>query len=257
MRGIGFAPRDAAAVVDGHAGASCAAQGPVTSSLVAFDGFGLWAVRASLGAGATLTWEADHGDEGLYVASGEIRVGTRRCPAGGAVLIEAGVVASVTADAPADVVHVGPHDPEPPTGGIHGPPDPGPRSVHVVGPGGTYAATEPGRDTRMFADSTCPTCRITLFVTARDGDYASSRHSHSADELLYVLRGEIHVGSHRVAAGDAVAIRAGHRYSFRGDPDGFALLNYRRDASEQTTDGDIPRLEGGRARGLTPIDDLR
>jgi len=257
MRGTGFAARDEASDVDGYAAPTCRLRGGASSSLVAFDGFPLWAVRAELLPGAVLEWESDHGDEGIYVASGELRVGTRICPTGGAVLIEGGAAVSVAADAPATIVHFGPHDPVPPGDGVYGPPDPAPRGVHVVGPGGTYAALEPGRDTRMFADSTCATCRITLFLTGRDGGYASPRHSHSADEILYLLRGDIRFGSRRLGPGDAVAIRGGHRYTFRSGPQGFAFLNYRRDASEQTTDGDVPRLEGGRARGLTRVDDVR
>jgi hypothetical protein len=109
----------------------------------------------------------------------------------------------------------------------------------------------------MFADSTCPTCRITLFVTGRDEPYTSSRHSHSADEVLYVLRGEVRFGSRRLGPGDAVAIEGGYKYGFRSGPDGFAFLNYRRDASEQTSDGDVARLEGGKARGLTFVNDVR
>jgi hypothetical protein len=109
----------------------------------------------------------------------------------------------------------------------------------------------------MFADSTCPTCRITLFVTGRDEPYRSARHSHSADEVQYVTRGEVRFGSRVLRPGDAVAIAGGYRYRFQSGNAGFAFLNYRRDASEQTNDGDIPRLEGGRARGLAFVNDVR
>jgi quercetin dioxygenase-like cupin family protein len=257
VRGIGFARREAARRIEGYAAPSCSLRGDASSSLVAFDGFGLWAVRAELSPGASLVWDARHGDEGLYVVAGELRVGDRVCPSGGAVVVEAGVVASASTAAGATVVHVGPHDAEPPRDGIHGPPAPEPRGVHVVGPRGLFAAIEPGRDTRMFADSTCPTCRITLFVSGRDGAYESVPHSHSADEIIYVLRGDVRFGSHLLEPHDAVAIEGGHRYAFRGGPDGFAFLNYRRDASEQTTAGGVPVLEGGRARGLTPVNDVR
>ena len=109
----------------------------------------------------------------------------------------------------------------------------------------------------MFADSSCETCRITLFFTGRDDEYVSSLHSHSVDELMVVVAGEVRFGNRRLHAGDAVAITGGHRYGFRSGPDGFAFLNYRRDASEQTSDGDVARPEGGAARGLTLVNDIR
>jgi len=255
VKGIGFAP--AAPLGAGYAAPTCRVTGGASSSRVAFDGFPLWAVTAVLAPGATLEWDGAHGDEGLYVTDGALTVGGRACPAGGAVIVEAQAPASVAAPEGAAVVHFGPHDAAVPGDGHYGPPAPPPHTVHVVGPGGVYAAVEPGRDTRMFADSSCPTCRITLFVTGRDEPYTSARHSHSADEILYVLRGEVRFGSRRLGPGDAVGIAGGHRYGFRSGREGFAFLNYRRDASSQTTQGDIPRLEGGRARGLTFVNDVR
>ena len=263
MRGLGFAP--ATALADGYAAPTCRLIGGARSSLVSFDGFPLWAVTAELAPGAELRWGdargdahgAAHGDEGVYVTAGSLLVGDRECPAGGAVIIEGQAAASVAAPEGATVVHFGPHDPSPPADGYFGPAAPPPHGAHVVGPGGVYAAVEPGRDTRMFADSTCPTCRITLFFTGRDERYVSARHSHSADEILYVLRGEVRFGSRRLAPGDAVCIAGGHKYGFQSGAEGFAFLNYRRDASEQTTEGDIPRLEGGRVRGLTFVNDVR
>jgi hypothetical protein len=173
------------------------------------------------------------------------------------VIVEASAPACVSAPDGATLVHFGPRDPDPPVDGYYGAPAGEPRAVHVVGPGGTYAAIEPGRETRMFADSTCGTCRITLFFTGRDAEWRSAAHSHSADEILYLLRGTIHLGSYRLDPGDAVAIAGGRRYAFRSGPDGFAFLNYRRDASEQTTAGGEPLLEGGRVRGLTLVNDVR
>jgi mannose-6-phosphate isomerase-like protein (cupin superfamily) len=255
VKGIAFAP--SAPLADGYAAPTCTVSGGARSAAISFDGFPLWAVRGELAPGAALSWDGPHGDEGLYVLDGHLVAAGRACPAGGAVIVEGAAEASVSAPEGATVVHFGPDDARPPADGYYGPPAPPPHGVHVFGHGGVYAAIEPGRDTRMFADSTCPTCRITLFVTGRDEPYTSSRHSHSVDEILYVLRGEVRFGSRRLRPGDAVGIAGGHMYGFRGAPDGFAFLNYRRDASEQTTEGDIPRLEGGSARGLTFVNDVR
>jgi hypothetical protein len=258
VKGIAFAPLDGGTTVEGYAAPTCAlVHGSASTSLVTVDGFALWAVRAELGPGSELAWDGPHGDEALYVSSGELAWEGRVCPAGGAVVIESGVATRLTTGGGASVLHFGPWDPSPPTEGRYGPPAPAPHGVHVVGPGGTYAAIEPGRDTRMFADSSCATCRITLFFTGRDNEYISALHSHSADELLLLVAGEVRFGNRRLHPGDAVAIAGGHRYGFRSGSDGFAFLNYRRDASEQTSDGDVARPEGGAARGLTLVNDIR
>jgi mannose-6-phosphate isomerase-like protein (cupin superfamily) len=229
----------------------------VSCSPRGFDGFPLWALQADLAPTSQLIWAGDHGDEALYAVSGTLEVDGRRCPPRGAVIVESGVAASVCAPHGARVVHVGAHDIAPPAGGRYGPPEPAGDGVHVIGPGGTWAAVEPGRETRMFADSTCPTCRITLFVTGRSDLYAAAPHRHSADEILFVLEGEVHFGAYRLGPGDAVAVAAGQRYGFRSGPQGFAFLNYRRDVSEQTVGSEAPKLEGGAARGLTPVHDVR
>jgi mannose-6-phosphate isomerase-like protein (cupin superfamily)/uncharacterized Zn-binding protein involved in type VI secretion len=258
VKGIAFAHGNEATALDGYAAPTCAlGHGSASSTLVAFDGFPLWAVGARLSPQTELAWKAGHGDEAVYVASGELQIAGRTCPAGGAVVVEAGFEARLSSAGGASVLHFGPWDPEPPSEGRYGAPALGRRAVHVVGPGGTYAATEPGRDTRMFADSSCETCRITLFFTGRAGTYISPMHSHSVDELIWVLGGEVRFGSRRLHAGDAVAIEARHRYGFRSGAEGFAVLNYRRDASEQTADDGVPRPEGGIARGLTLVNDVR
>jgi len=268
VKGIVFAA--ATTPAPGYAAPTCRASGGARSSRMAFDGFPLWTVRGELDPGAELVWDDGHGDEGLYVLDGHLEAGGRVCPAGGAVIVEGRAGASVRAPDGAVVVHFGPTDPDAPARGpgeveVAPAAPPGaappasspPGGVHVVGPAGVYAAVEPGRDTRMFADSTCPTCRITLFFTGREEPYHSARHSHSADEVQYVLRGEVHFGSRVLRPGDAVAIAGGYRYRFHSGADGFAFLNYRREASAQTNDGDIARLEGGRVRGLAFVNDVR
>jgi len=257
VRGIAFAPAATAARGAAYAASTCRAVGEVSCSPRSFDGFPLWALEADLAPASQLTWDEDHGEEALFAVSGTLEVDGRRCPPRGAVIVEAGVAASVSAPDGARVVHVGAHDKTPPADGRYGPPEPTGHGVHVIGPGGTWAAVEPGRETRIYADSTCRTCRITLFLTGRSNLYIAAPHRHSTDEILFVLEGDVHFGAYRLGPGDAVAVAAGQRYGFRSGPQGFAFLNYRRDVSEQTVGSQAPKLEGGAARGLTPVGDLR
>jgi quercetin dioxygenase-like cupin family protein len=248
---------DAAYASTGHALA-----GGSRARLVSPPGFSLWMVAAELDDGASITWPEVHGDEAVYVVEGRLAVdapgaGTRTTPARGAAIVEAGAPARARAVGPTRVVHMGPRDPQPPTDGVNGPPLDAPRGVHVVGPRGTWTATDPSSDSHYYADSTCPTCRITLLSVGRRGPYESAVHSHTQDELIHVVAGGIRLGRRHVGPGDTLAIAAGTRYGFRGDDDGFVFLNHRRDASYQCWPGDVPRrLEGGAVNGMTPVMDL-
>lgn len=230
--------------------------GRASARLVSPPGYALWLVAAELEDGTSLELPSVHGDEAVYVAAGGLRVDSRTCPPAGAAVIEAGAAPAMVADGPTRVVHVGPRDPHPETAVVGASPSAG-AEVHVVGPQGTYAAVEPGRDTHYYADSTCPTCRLTLLYTSRTVPYVSDTHSHSTDELIHLLWGEIRLGRQVVQPGDTLAIDADRRYGFRSGPDGFGFLNYRREASHQTIErGAPPRMEGGLVNGLVPVMDL-
>jgi quercetin dioxygenase-like cupin family protein len=267
VKKIQFARLREAPEVAGTAVDTCRATGAATSRRLGFEGFPLWSVRTDLAAGAALVWDGRHGDEGLYVLEGELVVDGRVCPTGGAIVVEADVAATIEAPGGASVVHVGPTEPVAPADGLHGPPATEGRSVHVVGPEGTYATVEGTRGTRMFLDSTCPTCRISFFVSGRPVPNTSAIHTHSADEIISVLHGELRFGSQRLGPGDAVAIVGGQQYGFSasggtvdgdGQPSGgYAFLNYRRDASMMQRQGAEPFLEGGAATGMTYVGDLR
>jgi uncharacterized cupin superfamily protein len=264
---IQFARLADAPEVAGSAVDTCTTSGPVTSRRLGFVDFPLWSVRSELGPGGALEWDGRHGDEGLYVIEGELVVDGRTCPTGGAVIVEADVAARVEAPDGATVVHVGPVDPNVPTDGPNGPAGDDGRGVHVVGPEGTWSTVEGTRGTRMFLDSTCPTCRISFFVSGRPVPNTSAPHTHTADEIISVLHGELRFGSHRLGPGDAVAISGSQQYAFSassgeldadGQPTGgYAFLNYRADASMMQRQGSEPFLEGGAATGMTYVGDHR
>jgi hypothetical protein len=218
----------------------------IEARVVSPAGFPLWLVRARLAAGEAITWGPDHGEEAVYVVDGEVSLDGRSCPSRGAIVLEAGVPAQLVAPAGAAIVHLGRTD-APTTGGD---------TVHVVGPGGTYARIGGGKDTRYYADSECPTCDVTLFYTGRAQAHVSPAHSHSADELLHVLDGEIVVGRRHLGPGTTIAIHADRRYAFRSD--GFGFLNYRPALATMTVDRSAPPIvEGPTAHGFDLVMDLR
>ena len=229
---------------DGHR-----VDGAADRRLVSPPDFPLWLLRGRLEPGTALAWDGTQGDECASVLDGELSVDGRVCPAGGALVVEAGAVVRATAGPDGvTVVHCGRWVPA-----GHGKAGGG---VHVVGPGGTWARDEPGRVSRFFADSTCPTCDATLLLTSRAGEYESAPHSHSADELIHVLEGEIRVGRTVLGPGATVAVAADRRYGFRSP--GFAFLNFRAGPSAQTVERGAPAVpEGGEVHGFTPVMDLR
>lgn len=258
MAGIDIVRGDTATTTSGgYAAPGHTVSGGVTSRMVSPTDFSLWLVTAELEDGATIEWPATHGDESVFVVEGEIEIDGRRCPPHGAAIIEADVVTTAKAVGPTRIVHVGPVDPTQPTDGINGAPASSEHGVHVVGPRGTYARVSEDSDSHYYADSSCPTCRLTLLHVGRTGPYVSAPHSHTEDELIHLISGEINVGRTVLGAGDTLAIAGNVRYAFRGGDNGFVFINYRRDASKQLFPGDRPELiEGGAANGLEPVMDL-
>jgi quercetin dioxygenase-like cupin family protein len=232
-------------------------DGGVRHCVVSPDAFSLWMLRAELDDGGTIEWPATHGDEAVYVLEGALEVDRRVTPPKGAAIIESNAETRARAIGPTRIVHVGPRDPAPPLDGLNGPPATEGHGVHVVGPRGTYATTTDTADSHYFADSTCPTCRITLLSVGRSFGYRSVPHSHTEDELIHVVAGGLHVGRQRLGPGDTIAIAAGTHYGFRGDDDGFVFVNYRRDAAQQMAGhATAPRMEGGVVNQMTPVMDL-
>ncbi len=242
---------------------TCALRGSASTRLAATDDSPLWLVEADLEPACELRWDSGHGDEALYVQEGALEYEGRTCPRGGAMIVERGVAARVRALQATRLVHFGARtEPDAGAGGAdRGAHVIGPggadRGVHVIGPGGMFAEVDDKRETRFFADSTCPTCSITLLYTARSFDFRSAPHSHSQDELVYVLEGEIQLGRNRLVPGATAFIPADQPYGFHA-PDGFAFLNYRRGASVMTVarDGRVI-VEGGLSTGMAKVADVR
>ena len=233
-------------------------SGGLTARPVSPDGASLWLIAADLDAGTELRWGTEHGDEAVYVRSGSLAVDRRVCPADGAMVVEAGVAASARAESDTSILHMGPADSTPPTDGLRGPAESEGRSVRVVGPGGVWATVDDSQRTRFFSDASAPTNRLWLLASDRPQYFESSAHSHSQDELIHVLRGEIRVGRRVVGAGDTLWVAADRRYKLYSGDDGVHFVNYRRDASVMTSPNyDGPLLEAGESTNMTWVNDTR
>ena len=233
-------------------------SGAVSARQVSPDGTSLWLVAADLAAGTELRWGAEHGDEAVYVRSGSLAVDGRVCPADGAMVVEAGVAATAIAETDTSIVHVGPNDSAPPSDGLRGPAEDEGRGVRIVGTDGMWATVDETQRTRFFSDASASTNRLWLLATDRPQYFESSAHSHSQDELIHVLRGEIRVGRRTVGVGDTLWVAADRRYKLYSGDDGVHFINYRRDASVMTSPNyDGPLLEAGESTNMTWVNDTR
>lgn len=181
------------------------------------EGFSIFLDVVSLDDRGGLEWGRDHGDDAVYVIEGTLALEDGECPAGGAVVVESGVPTRAVAVGPTTLAYFGPVD----AGAARG------QTVHVVGPRGRFESG-PGRPFfRFFADSTCPTCDAFLLYSQRDHGWSVTPHSHSADELIYVLDGAVMTGRVAHARGECLAYEAGRRYALSAPAEGFVTLNYR------------------------------
>lgn len=223
----------------GYAAPRCAVRGPARSVRFHPEGYSLWQVSGELEPGTELEWRSEHGDEALYIRTGELEVDGNRVQEGGMVIVESGVPAVVRAVVKTSVLHQGPMEPKVPIDGPLGPPASANRGVHVFGPTDSQRVENPSGHAEFFADSTCPTCRISCFIPyfVADGrgskPFVAPSHSHSEDEIIHILDGEMRIGRHLLTAGMSVAIPGGRRYGFRVSKR-CRFLNYRRDAATAT-----------------------
>jgi uncharacterized cupin superfamily protein len=249
MAAIAFS--EARPFLPGYATRSCRASGDVASRGFCPEGGSLWLVHGRLGAGAALEWDTEHGDEAVYVVSGELAAGDSRCGPGDVFIVESTATAMVRAGTDVEVLHFGPVAVDAAADGVFGPPEDLGRGTHVVPSGGLYLRRTEGLPLTsvVYADSACRTCRINLFLVSGPDGYRTGSHLHSQDEIVHVLAGELQVGRNRVGAGESVAVPANQRYGFQARG-AFSFLNYRRDVSTAVAvPGTEPVLEARRPPG--------
>jgi hypothetical protein len=96
------------------------------------------------------------------------------------------------------------------------------------------ALTESGVRGGMHADAQCPTCSVWLHENGFPGAEPVSAeelqvgvHSHSEDEIIFIVAGQIRLGRKLFPAGTAIAIPGETMYAFTAGPEGMAFVNFR------------------------------
>jgi quercetin dioxygenase-like cupin family protein len=189
------------------------------------EGYSFWLNAGTVSAGSTLEWTTDHDEEAIYVDGGKVEIDGKVVGEGGAVVIERDARATLTFLEDSSIAHFGQSDDAPPVpaeysasgGGVHVYPHPTPHRGH----------------TENFADGSCPTCKVVFFQVSDEVPHIGDVHSHSSDELIYVVKGALRVGKNRIETGMAIAVPADRLYSFRtSEP--WKFINYRRTPSTAT-----------------------
>lgn len=172
--------------------------------------------------GAGISYDALPTSRGIYLWKGAIEVNGTDLEEGDSIVVERGGTAALqaTTDNTVLVEFVNHLDQEPKEGG----------HVHILPKRSAPARGNPQRLSNMtvYADSGCETCTVWLHhVSFGIGGPGAAPHSHDEDEIIFVLEGEMLVGTKSVKAGTAVAIDKDTVYGFAIGPDGLEFLNFR------------------------------
>ncbi|MBV1917848.1 MAG: cupin domain-containing protein [Sphingomonadaceae bacterium] len=165
-----------------------------------------------------------------YVWHGAAMAGGHRITAGSSFIVETGEQLTVTHAAEGcDLLLFSASSPgenPAPGGHVHILPD-----AHVPR---FSDQTETGVSGGMHADSDCPTCDVWLHENGFPGaELLTSEqagvgvHSHSEDEIIFIISGQIRLGRKLFPEGTALAIPADTLYSFTPGPEGMRFINFR------------------------------
>ena len=69
--------------------------------------------------------------------------------------------------------------------------------------------------------------RLQMFEVRAQADAAFNAHSHDEDEIILVVEGELHAGSHVIGPGGSMYVEGGTVYAFRAGPEGLRFFNFR------------------------------
>jgi len=181
-------------------------------------------------------------DSLAYVWKGSVEAGGRQLPAGSSLIVEHGETISVTGgDAQAQLLCFSANAPDAPRAGGHVHLLPADRVARVADMGSGL-----GVRGGMHYDSGCPTCEIWLHENhfgptepLTPEQEQRGVHSHTEDEIIFVIDGQIKLGNRLCGPGTALAIAANTMYSFQPGPNGLSFINFR-----AGTPGDIHFANG-------------
>jgi hypothetical protein len=161
-----------------------------------------------------------------YVWKGSIEAGSVPLDAGSSLIVEHGATIELRAVEEAMVVSfaaVKPTARQRRGGNVHLlPREQVPRAPSTLG-----AVTRAA----LHADGTCPSCEVWLHeneLPPADRQLDETWiHSHSEDEAIFVVEGQLRLGNRLYGPGTAVSIAARTFYTFNSGPQGLKYINFR------------------------------
>jgi hypothetical protein len=210
---------------EGYAVPTVDFAGTATSTVAGPKDYPLWLVSANVEAGSLLRWQDRHADEVVYVKSGSLEVDGRTCPVGAVLIVEEDAAIEASVREPSELLHFGSERSDEPEADAAPAPSHG---FHIIGPRGLYAREDPTHVSRTFADASCSTCDAFMLLSSRVHKHRSAAHSHTQDELIFLLDGSISLGSYHLFPGDSLSVPANTRYRFESGDSGYEFLNFSR-----------------------------
>jgi hypothetical protein len=184
-----------------------------------------------LAPGETLAIGRHEADFLAYVWRGSVTAGGAALPAGSSLIAEAGSrIEAAAGDEGAVLLGFAAAHAAPGAragGHVHLlPADRVPRAAELGGASGVGGA--------MHADADCDGCAVWLHENHFPGspglppeEQQRGVHSHSEDEIIFVIDGEVRLGTRLYGPGTALAIAADTLYSFTPGPAGLSFINFR------------------------------
>jgi hypothetical protein len=199
-----------------------ASEGVVVRPLIADPKAALHLYYVDLPEGERLRWDAAGDDWCGYLIDGGVSINDRPLAAGGCFVVEHGAEARIAGDGKARIALFRNRDADRKPGG----------HVHVLESSkvpSNEASPHPDdvATSAMYADASCPGCDLWLHGNHFQEGAEVALHSHSEDEIILVLGGEILLGSRPYGPDTAVAVAKDTVYGFRAGRGGMRMINFR------------------------------
>lgn len=170
--------------------------------------------------GTRLEWQRPERSRTLFVQSGTLVISGQEFARESVIVVEAN--AHCTTEAGEDgvaffeFVH---HRESSPLRGGH---------VHGIAGGASPVTCHDGIESALPVDSSCPGCGVWLQATffRAEGRHVD-RHSHTEDEVILVLEGELIAGPRKLGPGSVLSVAKNTVYSFSVGKGGLRFINYR------------------------------
>jgi len=173
-----------------------------------------------LASGTKLEWQRPERCRTLFVQTGALLVEGRKFGPDSVIVVESGAHCVAEAGPNGAALHEFLHHRE---SSLHKG-----GKVHAVAGGDSPVTHHNGVESALPADSSCPGCGVWLQDTfIRVEGRLVDLHSHTEDEVILVLEGEMLAGPRKLGPGSALSVAKNTVYSFTSGKGGLRFINYR------------------------------